>query len=439
MQLVERSISEVSFSSAQSLSRPGLTERVATLLLLFILGFGVPTTWFRAFGEFGAVSDSDPVTQFSFVALFGFCLSRMLGNEGVMVRALQRAPWVVAFVLLAALSVFWTSDISLTLVNSIALLLTTAFAAYLFARYELREIMLMIGIACAVGALANLIWVLGFPQYSETNLGWSGVLTDKNTFGRLTVFGVTQILLAYGVDRRHRLLWFGSAGILVFLLIGSASATSLVSGICLAVAVLVFRLFRAKKTLFGVVIISYIVGVASIALVLFVEIDFITGLFGKEATLTGRTELWALLPPYIMERPFLGYGYTGFWTGWFGPNHDVWIDFGTDLPHAHNGALQVALDLGVIGLFLLLMAYVRGVTYATRFIQSTPGATGLWPLTTFTACLLLSVSEAGVQGRNLLWVAFVVASLTVSGHTRDARDKKIARRRERAAELAAQR
>ncbi len=438
MTTIGRPVEVAVFDASQSLSRPGLTERGATLMLLFILGFGVPTTWFRAFGEFGAVSDSDPITQVTFVALFGYCLFRMLGNEVVMVRALQRAPWVVAFVSLAGLSVIWTSEVALTFVNAVALVLTTLFAAYLFARYDLPEIMLMIGFACAVGAFANLVWVLAFPQFSNTNLGWSGVLTDKNTFGRLTVFGVTQILLAYGVDRRRRLFWFGSSGTLVFLLVGSASATSLVSGICLAVAVVVFRLFRARKTLFGVVILAYVIGVSSIAFVLLVEIDFVTGLFGKEATLTGRTQLWALLPPYIFDRPFLGYGYTGFWTGWFGPNHDVWIDFGKDLPHAHNGALQVALDLGLVGLGFLTMAYVRGVAFATRFIQSTPGAAGLWPLTTFTACILLSVSESGVQGRNLLWVSFVVAALTVSGHTKDARDRKLAAARARAAALAAQ-
>lgn len=438
MTTIGRPVEVAVFDASQSLSRPGLTERGATLALLFILGFGVPTTWFNGFREFGAVTDSDPFTQIAFVGLFGFCLSRMLGNEVVMVRALQRAPWIVAFVSMALLSVFWTSDIGLTAVNAISLTLTTLFAAYLFARYDLREVVIMIGLACALGAFANLLWVLAFPQYSDTPLGWSGVMTDKNSFGRYTVFGVTQILLAYGVDRRHRFFWFGTAGVLVYLLIGSASATSLVAGICLAVAVLVFRMFRARKTLFGVVIISYVVGVASIVFVLLVQIDFITGLFGKEATLTGRTKLWELLPPYIFDRPIIGHGYTGFWTGWFGPNHDVWIDFGTALPHAHNGALQIALDLGFVGLLFLVMAYVRGVTFATRFVQSTPGAAGLWPLTTFTACILLSVSESGVQGRNLLWVSFVVAALTVSGHTREARDKKLERHRARVAELAAQ-
>jgi O-antigen ligase len=62
---------------------------------------------------------------------------------------------------------------------------------------------------------------------------------------------------------------------------------------------------------------------------------------GREDNLTGRTEIWATLIPYAMQRPIWGYGYGGFWTP------EIKAITST---HAHNGYLDIIIDLGVIGL-----------------------------------------------------------------------------------------
>ena len=67
---------------------------------------------------------------------------------------------------------------------------------------------------------------------------------------------------------------------------------------------------------------------------------------GRGQTLTGRSEIWAFLVPIAMQKSILGHGFGGFWTSAMseaakGP--------------AHNGYLDIILNLGFVGLILFSM------------------------------------------------------------------------------------
>lgn len=67
----------------------------------------------------------------------------------------------------------------------------------------------------------------------------------------------------------------------------------------------------------------------------------ISSTVGRTETLTERSEIWAFLVPYALENSMLGHGYGGFWTE---------AIRGQSSSHAHNGYLDVILDLGFVGL-----------------------------------------------------------------------------------------
>ncbi len=92
-------------------------------------------------------------------------------------------------------------------------------------------------------------------------------------------------------------------------------------------------------------------------------------------TLTGRLPLWEELMDRIAERPVLGYGYLGFWDA--ERVEDLGETFQWEIPHGHNLYLDVLLDGGVIGLFLLLLLDVTVVATAARRYQRTLDAGGL--------------------------------------------------------------
>lgn len=83
---------------------------------------------------------------------------------------------------------------------------------------------------------------------------------------------------------------------------------------------------------------------------------------GRDTTLTGRTEIWTDLVPVVMHQPFLGYGFSGFWNEQRTAEHDI--------GEAHNGYLDVSLQLGFVGLFLTAIFLLSCVRKAHRTLRS---------------------------------------------------------------------
>jgi O-antigen ligase len=196
----------------------------------------------------------------------------------------------------------------------------------------------------------------------------------------------------------------------VFLLIIINSATS--SGTFLVGIILFVGLgrsvFREKIEYIGtILIISMIVG-------LIIEYSFdIVSMFvtsqGRDMTLSSRTFLWKDLLAF-RTNPVIGVGYGSFWLGdrmtrlWelhpFMPNE------------SHNGYLNIYLELGCIGLFLLV-----GVIYsAYRNIKielKTNFDYGRLRMGMFFIAILYNVTEDAIGKLTLLWFVFLLVSLDI--------------------------
>ena len=85
----------------------------------------------------------------------------------------------------------------------------------------------------------------------------------------------------------------------------------------------------------------------------------ILAFFGKDSTLTGRTDLWKYGLTYAAQNPVLGNGYSAFWVEGRPAAEALWEEF--YIPnktgfHFHNLFIQTLVDLGAIGLMVLLAA-----------------------------------------------------------------------------------
>src|SRR5690606_33883518 len=132
---------------------------------------------------------------------------------------------------------------------------------------------------------------------------------------------------------------------------------------------------------------------------------------GRDATLTGRTLLWVLVLGEIRERPWLGYGYGGYWLGWDGPSAFVWQAVGWMPPSAHNGYLDAVLDLGLVGL-VIAMAGIGGVLVReVRGLRSARTPAQRWPVLFLLMYLVYnSVESILVRRNNLLWILCVAVA-----------------------------
>jgi O-antigen ligase len=131
---------------------------------------------------------------------------------------------------------------------------------------------------------------------------------------------------------------------------------------------------------------------------------------GRNADLTGRTVIWpALLSMHT--NPLLGTGYESFWLG---PRLEWLWQKNLHVNEAHNGYLEVYLNLGLIGLALLVGFLISSYrTICKRLAPFSPlGSLGL---ALWIALLFRSMTEASFRC-GLMWLTFLLGAVTVPLH-----------------------
>jgi O-antigen ligase len=135
---------------------------------------------------------------------------------------------------------------------------------------------------------------------------------------------------------------------------------------------------------------------------------------GRNPTLTGRTDLWEILLS-MHTNPLAGTGYESFWLG---PRlHLVWRKFAV-VNESHNGYLEVYLNLGLIGLFLLGGFLITSYRTICRRFTSDPSSTPL-VLSMWTILLFYNVTEAALKSSHFMWITFLMGAISVPARTED--------------------
>ena len=81
-------------------------------------------------------------------------------------------------------------------------------------------------------------------------------------------------------------------------------------------------------------------------------------LLHRDEGLTGRLNLWNAVLLAISKRLWLGYGFNAFWQGMKGESGYVLTAVGWAPKYAHNGFLDLVLDLGLLGLLVFAIGYL---------------------------------------------------------------------------------
>lgn len=132
---------------------------------------------------------------------------------------------------------------------------------------------------------------------------------------------------------------------------------------------------------------------------------------GRDPTLTDRTALWKMVLG-MHTNPLLGTGYESFWLG---PRLKyIWFAFGA-VNESHNGYLEIYLNLGIIGVallvWLLLSSYRKISKKLSPFSNLASLNLALWTITLF-----YNMTEAAFKGQ-LVWLAFLLAAIAIPQRT----------------------
>jgi exopolysaccharide production protein ExoQ len=122
-----------------------------------------------------------------------------------------------------------------------------------------------------------------------------------------------------------------------------------------------------------------------------------------------------------LRRPWLGYGFNAFWLPDESYTQRIWHLLGWMPPHAHNGVLELWLELGIVGAGFFLALFVYYVAKSVKFLRQSPDPAAAWPLIFLIFLFLASLTESEFLGSNsVTFILYVAVAATVSTMARNA-------------------
>jgi exopolysaccharide production protein ExoQ len=324
----------------------------------------------------------------------------------------------------ALLSIAWSSAPGETFKSDINLIRVILFGIFFSARYRLREQIHLLALTFGVAILFSFIFGGLFPKYGVMGMGlevdqenlnhagsWRGIFTHKNAMGRFITLGTLIFLISSPQKNKQYLKWIAVAsGILLILL--STSKSSL---IILATLIMLIPLFRSLRWNYSKsipFIITILFSLGSIITLFLDNAELILSSMGKDMTLTGRTDLWSEVLISIGEKPFFGYGLGGFWQGLKGESEVIIKVMQWDVPHSHNGFLDILLDLGIIGLGLFVISFTATYLRAMFHLRHGDRFEYIFPSLFLTFLLMANLTESSFFRQGFMMLLFTVVTFS---------------------------
>lgn len=317
---------------------------------------------------------------------------------------------LIAVVAFAFASASWSEDPALTLRRAFALGLTLVFGVYFATRFCSKQQLRLLAWAYGICIFFSFFFELLGLNPDVGTAGWYGVFYIKNELGRNMALSALIFLFWAKSEPEHKRL--ARMGLLasILLMALSRSMTAVVS-FGLAVILLPYLQWTLRKTIGWVLAgIVFLIAFGSV-LVLYAatHMEQVTGLVGKSAMLTGRIPLWILSVVMALRRPWLGYGFSAFWLADKVYVQRIWDLLKWQPPHAHNGFLEMWLELGLVGVGFFLLGFFYYSWRALQFLRRDRSSAAAWPLVFLLFMFVENLAETAFLATNSIYVILYVA------------------------------
>lgn len=364
----------------------------------------------------------------------GGIASQVIANGVILVLILRRPrfllgrvaelPWLVIPAGMGALAIAssaWSIDPLLTLRRAIPFALAGLFGLWFASRYSQARQLAILRIAMIVLAVATVALVVLDPSIGlDLSPGhaadWKGVFTQKNACGRIMVLA-TAVLLCGERRSLFRISRLATLALFLFVLLmsGSRGAWMIAASLFLLFGLLSIAQRAGQRVRLVLAVAAPLFTLAAGTFLIF-GFRRIAPLVGRDSTLTGRTSIWSQVAHFIGQRPLFGYGYDAFWRGMQGPSFQVAAAVHFVVAHAHNGFLEIALELGAAGLLLFALSWLRGWFALWPLWQRGDLRLLAWPLAILVLIALYDLDENTLLIYNgLFWILYVAALVTTEG------------------------
>jgi O-antigen ligase len=428
---------------------PSSYQRVLAILTFFLLAAGDFWRYLLSWWGWGAIT----------VALITAAIVEL-----VRIRAdLRRLPIaLIAFLALATLSITWSAYPGASAIGIVATLATTTLAVFLAECFDWDEVLSALG--------ASIRWILGlsllfefivsayvqervlpfWTDYSQLEkipaaFYWSrnllfeggriqGIQGNANLLAMVALLGLILFVIRL-IARKGSPIW-NSAWVVVA--VGTLALTRSSTVIVATIAVILVAAFVVLvrrthgRTRLIVTLAGLVAGVGVIVGAILARAQLL-GLLGKSADLTNRLDIWKSVTDLALERPVAGWGWVSWWVPWVEPFDDLAVIRGVTYLQAHNAWVDMFLQLGILGLIvmlaLVLTTLLRSWLVATDTDPVRAGRRSLdWPTTIVPFLILIALVVQSLTESRLLieigWSLLVIIAIKTSWRDAEGVDRR---------------
>jgi O-antigen ligase len=351
------------------------------------------------------------------------------------IRVLLRANWpILLYFSYCLLSVLW-SDFP-----------DAAFKRWTKSVGDLVMVLIIVTDGEPVAALRRLFARVGFIllpasvyliRYSDLGRGYdpdgypmnTGVTTNKNTLGVIVFvlslgafWRVLSLLCVKGQRNRGRKL-VAQSTILAFGVALLSMAHSATAGACFALGAFLIvatslPMIRRSPGAAHALVLGILL--AGGLIVSFGGQGALVHALGRQSNLTGRTDIWKTVIP-MAQNSLIGSGFQTFWNSssmTLRKMSQVYM-YG-NLSEAHNGYIEVYLQLGWVGVSLIALILLHGYRRASATLRRNPELGNLLLAYLVTAALY-SITEAGFRMLSPVWIFLLMAIVASDTYLVEAR------------------
>jgi exopolysaccharide production protein ExoQ len=356
----------------------------------------------------------------------GFTIARAEPNR--VRRTVVRGWPVIAMLGFGAFSIFWTLDVAVTLRTVIEPFVGLMTCVALVVSVPQRKLLDVLACAGVFLTISHYIASSKFPELAVEGTNWTGLTVNRNILGMNTAVFFPFMFFAMGGKYSRSKIWryvlFAPGLILAsYVLYRSGSKTSMAALLATSWFFSVYAVFRVTHNVHpGVRATVRTIGLAIVSATTasVVKWLFDTDYLRWDTTFSLRTPIWkaAIKLAKLHWQNGLGYGGWSSTRGYF--KQATW-DFGTTgLTHIHNSFIQHFLDMGIVGVILIVVAFgVLGWRWMKVLSPALPFEAG-FGIVLWGTLLLLNCLESRMlfPSLDLMWPMMCLLALIPSPQKR---------------------
>ncbi len=369
--------------------------------------------------------DGSPLDMWVYTGLLAAGLITLAVRKGRVGRLLKGNRAILLFFFYCAVSALWSdyTDVSfkrwIKAVGDLVMVLVVLTDSDPFA--ALKRILARVGFVLIP---ASVLLIKYYPALGRKYNIWTwqpmfvGVAEHKNSLGMICmILGIGfewRFLMAYrdrnDPRRTKRLMVYAALlGMMVWLFMMADSVTAQSCFILGSIFLMASGTRMVVKRPWRVyLLVAMLVAAPFATLFMGIGGGALEGM-GRDATLTGRTEIWKDVLS-MSGNPLIGTGFESFWLGKRADR--MWAMFYFHPTQAHNGYIEIYLELGWVGIAMMAAIILTGCRNAVEALRRDPDA-GRIRLAYIVVALAYNMTEAGFRMMTVTWFFFLLSAVVV--------------------------